>query len=52
MTLEEILKEYEKGCSNTIDGKPSDCTDCLAAAVSAIKFWYKKEHGWESINDF
>jgi len=48
MTLEEILKEYEKGCGNTLNGKPSDCPECLAAAVFAIKFWYNKEGGWNN----
>ena len=43
MTFEEILKEYEKGCSNTIGGKPSDCKECLDAAVRALKFWAKAE---------
>ena len=37
MTVEQILKEYEKGCINTINGKPSDCPDCLDAAIRAIE---------------
>ena len=42
MTLEDILKEYERGCSNTINRKPSDCPECLAAAVRAIRLWCKR----------
>lgn len=45
MTLEEIFKEYEKGCS-CAEEKPSDCTECLDAAVSAVKYWMGKEGGW------
>lgn len=44
MTLEEIFKEYEKGCGNTcLDGKPSDCKECLDAAVRAVNRYHAAE---------
>lgn len=44
MTLEEIFKEYEKGCSNTcLGGKPSDCNECLEAAVRAVNRYQDAE---------
>ena len=44
MTLEEIFKEYEKGCGNTcLDGKPSDCKECLDAAVRAVNRYHADE---------
>ena len=46
MTLEEILKEYENGCG-VGNEKPSDCPDCLKAAVSAIHYWHDREGGWK-----
>jgi len=36
MEIKEILMEYEKGCSNTLSGKPSDCCECLQSAINAI----------------
>lgn len=35
MEIAEILREYEKGCSN--GEKPSDCPECLEAAIAAIE---------------
>lgn len=46
MTLEEIFKEYERGCSNTVGKHPSYCTECLDAAVRAVKYWMGKDGGW------
>lgn len=44
MTLEEIFTEYEKGCGNTcLDGKPSDCNECLEAAVRAVNRYQDAE---------
>lgn len=42
MSPEEILKEYEKGCS-CAERKPSDCRDCLNAAVRAIDAYKSTE---------
>lgn len=44
MTLEEIFTEYEKGCGNTcLDGKPSDCNECLESAVRAVNRYQDAE---------
>lgn len=45
MTIEQILKEYEKGCSCTMNGKPSDCRSCLDAAIRAIRTWAREAYG-------
>ena len=41
--IKEILREFGRGCSN---GKAGECSDCLDAAVSAIK----PELGWHPID--
>jgi hypothetical protein len=35
--LEEAIAEFEKGCSNTIGGRPEECPECVRAFVDAIK---------------
>lgn len=45
MTLEEIFMKYEKGCGCS-GANPSDCKECLDAAVSAVKYWMGKDGGW------
>jgi len=45
MQIIEILKEYEKGCGS--GEKPSDCPECLDAAVRAIEAATKDK--WQPI---
>jgi len=38
MTVQEIIDEFEKGCSNTVhSGKPEDCPTCVRAFVRALQ---------------
>lgn len=39
MTLEGILREFCKGCSDTIGKDASCCEECLEAAMNAIELW-------------
>lgn len=37
MSLEEILTEFRRGCSNTVGRGPENCPECVRAFVSALK---------------
>ena len=36
MDTKDILREFGKGCSNTVNGNPADCEECLDAAARNI----------------
>ncbi|WP_338881494.1 hypothetical protein WHX56_13920 [Achromobacter veterisilvae] len=37
MSLEEILTEFRRGCSNTVGRGPENCPECVRAFMSALK---------------
>lgn len=35
--IKAIMAEWNRGCSDTLNGEPSDCEECTNGAVSAIR---------------
>lgn len=36
MSPDDIVREFRKGCSNTVGRKPEDCDHCLGVALALL----------------